>query len=169
MAMTSDVWLWARLWNTLRRVEKTATEKREKSDTARLRGYLIRFQEMLEQTVVEATNKLSFTLNEILEESVKTVRMEKTELTGVAINVELDQIGNTIRLSYDKSREWQRILTNLIRNAIEAVEAKQTGAGSVVADLGLPGGEETSWVKITIKHWNQTSAFGQGGSNLRPN
>jgi signal transduction histidine kinase len=141
MAVTRDLWLWAKLWNILRRIEKTAAEKREKSDVAKLRISLVRFQELLERTVEEATDRLSFTLNEILEESVKTVRMEKSELTGVAIRVELDQIGNTIRLSYDKSREWQRILTNLIRNAIEAVESKQSGAGSVVADLGLPGRE----------------------------
>jgi signal transduction histidine kinase len=152
ITVTRDIWLWAKLWNTLRKVEKTLAEEREKSDVTELRNNLTRFQKLLDQTVKEATDKLSFTLNEILEESVKTVRMEKSELTGVAVKVELDPIGNTIRLSYDKSREWQRILTNLIRNAIEAVEAKQSGAGPVVADLGLPGGE--------AKYLNQTEGAG---------
>jgi signal transduction histidine kinase len=152
MAVTRDVWLWARLWKILRSIEKTAAERREKSDVTKLRISLVRFNDLLERTVKEATDKLSFTLNEVVEESVKIVRIEKSELTGMTIKVKLDQIGNTIRLSYDKSREWQRILTNLIRNAMEAVEAKQSGAGSVVADLGLPGGE--------AKYLSQTEGAG---------
>jgi signal transduction histidine kinase len=151
MAVTKDIWLWGKLWIMLRRIEKTSSEKREKSDVPKLRNDLALFQNVIEEVLEDATKRFSFTLNEVIEESVKIVRIEKTKLKSIEITEQLDEVGNTIRFSYDKFKDWQRILTNLIRNAVEAVEIKQKGEEPALADLGLPGGEEIGWVKIFTK------------------
>jgi len=154
MAVTRDILLWGKLWNILRRVEKTSSEKREKSDIPKLRRDLTLFQNVIDEAVEDATKKFSFTLNEVIKESVKIVRIEKSRLKNIEIAEQLDDLGDTVRFSYDRFKEWQRVLTNLIRNAIEAVEAKKAGAsglGLVGADFSLRGGEEIGWVKISTK------------------
>ena len=151
MAVTNDIFLWGKLWNMLRRIEKASTEKREKSDVPKLRGDLTLFQNVIEEIVEDATKKFSFTLNEVVKESVKIVKIEKSKLKNIEITEQLDDVGDTVRFSYDKFKEWQRILTNLIRNAVEAVETKQSGEAGVAADFSLRGGEEIGWVKITTK------------------
>jgi signal transduction histidine kinase len=164
MAVTKDIWLWGKLWSMLRRIEKVSKQKTERVEIVELRKALVRFQNLMDEVVEGSTKKFSFTLNEVVSESVKIVRIEKSQLKNIEIQEQLDDVGDTIRFSYDKFKDWQRLLTNLIRNAIEAVEAKQSsGAGvasdfslrggdqTVVADLGLPGGREISWVKISTK------------------
>ena len=156
MAVTKDIFLWGKLWSMLRRIEKTSKQKREKSDVARLRKELARFQNLIDEVVEGATEKFSFTLNQVIKESVKIVRIEKSQLKNIKIEEQLDEVANTIRFSYDKFKEWQRVLTNLIRNAIEAVEARQ-GAEGVAADFSLRGEERNYWVKISTKEPEEDS------------
>ncbi len=151
MAVTKDIWLWGKLWNILRRIEKISKQKREKSDVPKLKKNLARFQNLIDEVVESATVKFSFTLNQAVKESVKIVRVEKSQISKIEIKEQLENVGDTIRFSYDKFKDWQRVLTNLIRNAVDAVEAKQSGAGTVVADLGLPGGDESLWVKVSTR------------------
>ncbi len=82
MAVSPDVWLWAKLWRILRQVEKASKEKRERSDVTRLREALAKLRELLDQTVEDATRKFSFSLNDAVKESVKTVRIEKSKSPG---------------------------------------------------------------------------------------
>jgi len=173
MAVTKDIFLWGKLWNILRRIEKISKQKREKSDVRKLKRDLARFQNLIDEVVEGATEKFSFTLNQVVRESVKNVRIEKSQLKNIRIEEQLDEVANTIRFSYDKFKEWQRVLTNLIRNAVEAVEAKQSGAGDlglvagppltgqeeagVAADLSLRGGEKSYWVKVSTKQIDPVS------------
>ena len=133
MATTKDIWLWGKLWSMLLKIERASMEKREKFDVAALRGVLVRFTELTDQVVESATQRFSFSLNDVVRESVKTVRVEKSQPPGISIEEQLEDAGESVRFSYDNFRRCQRVLTNLIRNAFEAVEAKQSGAG----DLGL--------------------------------
>lgn len=151
MAVTSDIFLWAKLWRMLIRIEKASGGKKAKSDVVRLIRDLARFREMVDQVVEDATERFSFSLNDAVRESLKTVRIEKSKSVEIRIEESLDEVGDTIRFSYARFKDWQRLLTNLIRNAVEAVEAKQSGAGPVAANLGLPGGGEIGWVKVTTK------------------
>jgi len=173
MAVTKDIFLWGKLWNILRRIEKISKQKREKSDVRKLKRDLARFQNLIDEVVEGATEKFAFTLNQVVRESVKNVRIEKSQLKNIRIEEQLDEVANTIRFSYDKFKEWQRVLTNLIRNAVEAVEAKQSGAGDlglvagppltgqeeagVAADLSLRGGEKSYWVKVSTKQIDPVS------------
>jgi len=159
MAVAKDILLWGKLWNKLKRIEKTSSEKREKSDIPKLRRDLTLFQNVIDEVVEDATKKLSFTLNEVVKGSVKIVRIEKSKPESIEIAEQLDDAGDTVRFSYDKFKEWQRVLTNLIRNAIEAVEAKRSEAGGlglvgeerVAADFSLRGGDEHHWVKVSTR------------------
>ncbi|MFQ6003197.1 MAG: ATP-binding protein, partial [Candidatus Zixiibacteriota bacterium] len=174
MAVTKDVFLWGKLWNILRRIEKTSREKREKSDVPKLRKDLDLFQNLIDEVIEYATKKFSFTLNEVVKESVKVVKIEKSKLKNIEIAEQLDDVGDTVRFSYDKFRDWQRVLTNLIRNAIEAVEAKQSGdrdlglvtappeAGwggdeTVAADFSLRGEDRIYQVKVMTKQKDPNS------------
>ena len=150
MAVTKDIFLWGKLWSMLRRIEKMSRQKREKSDVTRLKEELARFQNLIDEVVEEATERFSFTLTQVIGESVKIVRIEKSQLKNIKIEEQLDEVANTIRFSYDKFKEWQRVLTNLIRNAIEAVEARQ-GVEGVAADFSLRGEERNYWVKISTR------------------
>jgi signal transduction histidine kinase len=162
-AVTKDIFLWGKLWHMLRRIEKTCRKKRERVGIRELRNELNQIQNLIDQEVESATVQFSFTLNQVVSESVKIVRIEKSHIKNIQIYEQLDDVGNAIRFSYNKFKDWQRILTNLIRNAIEAVEAKHARDGvaadfslrgrdeNVVADLGLPGGAERYWVKISTQ------------------
>ncbi|MGB2770267.1 MAG: hypothetical protein WBC88_11130, partial [Candidatus Zixiibacteriota bacterium] len=131
MATTKDIWLWGKLWSMLLKIEKGSMEKREKFDVAAVRGVLVRFTELTDQVVQSATQRFSFSLNDAVRESVKTVRVEKSQTSGISIEERLADAGENVRFSYDNFKQWQRLVTNLIRNAFEAVEAKQSGAGPV--------------------------------------
>jgi hypothetical protein len=43
MAVTKDIWLWGKLWNMLRRIEKVLEQKRERVEIGKLRRDLVRF------------------------------------------------------------------------------------------------------------------------------
>ncbi len=143
MTVTKDVFLWGKLWTGMRRIEKKGrNEKRE------LRYELKRIQDLIDEVVESATEQFSFTLNQVVSESVKIVRVEKSHVKNIEIREQLDDIGNSIRFSYDKFKDWQRILTNLIRNAVEAVETKLSSRVGVAADFSLRGRDENLWVKV---------------------
>ena len=141
MTTTEDIWLWGKLWSMLLKIERMSKEKREKPDVTALKGVLVRFTELTDQVVKSATQRFSFSLNDAVRESVKTVKVEKTQASGIAIEEELEDAGENVRFSYDNFRQWQRVFTNLIRNAVEAVGARRTGKAAVAADFSLRGGE----------------------------
>jgi len=178
MAVTQDIWLWGKLWTMLLKIERVSRDRRERSDVTALRGILVRFNDLTDQIVQSATERFSFSLNDAVREAVKTVRVEKTQASGISMEEELHDAGEDVRFSYDNFKQWQRLLINLIRNAFEAVEAKKAGAGGlglvaglheagpaagdgVAADFppkagpalrdSLRGREEIGWVKITTK------------------
>jgi signal transduction histidine kinase len=142
MMVTKDIFLWGKLWKMLRRIEKK--DRKEKREW---RNELKHIQDLLDQVVDKATELFSFTLNQVVAESVKIVRVEKSQVRNIAIQENLDDVGNTIRFSYDKFKEWQRILTNLIRNAVDAVEMKQSREG--VVSRFIEKGEQSYWVRIS--------------------
>ncbi len=145
MTVTKDIFLWGKLWKMLRRIEKK--KSREKRD---LRNELKQIQNLLDQVIDKATELFSFTLNQVVAESVKIVRVEKSQVKSIVIQEQLDEVGNIIRFSYDRLKDWQRILTNLIRNAVDAVEMKQSGEG-VAADFSLREGKPNLWVRVSTK------------------
>lgn len=150
MAVTKDVFLWGKLWTGIRRMGNsefgsTGKGKHEKQE---LRNELKQIQDLIDKVVECATEQFSFTLNQVVSESVKIVRVEKSHVKNIEIREQLDDIGNSIRFSYDKFKDWQRILTNLIRNAVESVEAKQAGS-EVVSRFIEKGGEESYMVKVS--------------------
>lgn len=154
MATTKDIWLWGKLWNMLLKIERASMEKREKFNVAAVRGVLVRFTELTDQVVQSATRRFSFSLNDAVRESVKTVRVEKSQTSGISIEERLEDAGESVRFSYENFKQWQRVLTNLIRNAFEAVEAKQSGAGGlglVAAPLARQEGEKSLWVKVSTR------------------
>ena len=160
MVVTRDIFLCAKLWRKLGKIEKISKKKRERVEKQELRTELTQIQNLLDQVVDKATEKFSFTLNQVVAESVKIVRVEKSQVKNIEIQEQLDDVGNTIRFSYDRFKDWQRILTNLIRNAVDAVEAKRYSQGEgVAADYSLRGGEENLWVRVST---SQT-----GGSQTR--
>jgi signal transduction histidine kinase len=165
--VTKDIWLWAKLRKILNGVEKASRRNRVQSNILKLKEDFVRLQNLIDDVVEGATEKFSFSLNEAVRECVKIVGVEKSQLKNIKIKEQLDGAGNTIRFSYAKFKEWQRVLTNLIRNAVEAVEAKQSEAGglglvaappeageggdeTVGADFSLRGGEEGR-VKVSTK------------------
>jgi signal transduction histidine kinase len=148
MAVTRDIFLWGRLWSALRRLERISKQKREGLDFAKARRDLARIQELIDGVLEEATEKFSFTLNQVVEESVKIVRIEKSQVKDIEIKQQLDPPGDSIRFSYHRFKDWQRLLTNLIRNAVEAVEAKAVRGVGVAADFSQRGAED-AWVRIS--------------------
>ncbi len=157
MAVTRDIFLWGKLWSMLRRIEKISTQRREKLDVAKLRKNLRGFQNLIEEVVEVATKEFSFTLNEVIKESVKIVRIEKAKV-NIKIEENLEDVGNVIRFPYDRFNDWKKILGNLLRNAVEAVEARLHGAGRVVIEHGLPGGDKIYKVKVITKRKGPNSA-----------
>ncbi len=125
MAVTTDVFLWAKLWRLLIRIDKMSREKRERSDVARLRQDLARFRELVDEVVEDATERFSFSLNDAVRESLKTVRVEKSGSSDIKIEESLDDVGDGIRFSYSKFKDWQRLLINPLCNAAETVKVKQ--------------------------------------------
>jgi len=171
MAITKDIWLRGKLWTMLLKMERVSRDKREKSDVTELRRILARFNDLTDQVVENATQRFSFSLNDAVRESVKTVRVEKSQASGINIEESLDAAGENVRFSYDNFKQWQRLLTNLIRNAFEAVEVRQQGAEGVGADFppkagpalrdSLRGGDEIGWVRIITRP--SEAAAGQAG------
>ena len=151
MAVTRDVWLWAKLSTVLKRIESTSGQKDKKTAVSRLKKDLEHFQNLINDAVESATRKFSFTLNEAVRESVKIVRIEKSYVGEIKIKEELDDAGDVIRFSYDNFKDWQRILTNLIRNAVEAVEAKRSTIQVAAAGFSLRGGAEDCQVKVSTE------------------
>ncbi|MGB2982001.1 MAG: hypothetical protein WBC77_12225, partial [Candidatus Zixiibacteriota bacterium] len=115
MATTKDIWLWGKLWSMLLKIEKGSSDKGEKFDVAAVRGVLVGFTELTDQVVQSATERFSFSLNDVVRESVKTVRVEKSQAAGISIEERLADAGENVRFSYDNFKRWQRLVTNLIR------------------------------------------------------
>jgi signal transduction histidine kinase len=152
MALTPDIFLWAKLRRMLRRIEKVSRQKKERVEIKALKENLTRLKKLVEKVVEDATERFSFSLNDAVRESLKIVRIEKSQSSDIKIEESLDAIGDNIRFSYTKFKDWQRLLTNLIRNSVEAVEVKQSGGVGVAAPpaVGL-GGEESLWVKVSTQ------------------
>lgn len=161
MAITLDIFLWAKLHRILRRVEKVSQKKRERIDVNDLKENLAKFKKLTDQVVDDATERFYFSLNDAVRESLKIVRIEKSQYSDIKIEESLDAIGSKVRFSYSRFKDWQRLLTNLIRNAVEAVETKQSGGAGVAEGFSLRGGEEREslWVKVSTRE----SDGGQAG------
>jgi len=150
MVVTRDIFLCAKLWRKLGKIEKISKKKRERVEKQELRTELTQIQNLINQVVEGVTEQFSFTMNQVVAESVKIVRVEKSQVKNIEIQEQLDDVGNSIRFSYDRFKDWQRILTNLIRNAVDAVEIKQSREG-VVSRFIEKGGEQSQWVRISAK------------------
>ena len=150
MVVTRDIFLCAKLWRKLGKIEKISKKKRERVEKRELRTELTQIQNLIDHVVEGATEQFSFTLNQVVAESVKIVQVEKSQVKNIEIHEQLDEVGNSIRFSYDRFKDWQRILTNLIRNAVDAVEIKQSREG-VVARFIEKGGGQSQWVRISAK------------------
>jgi signal transduction histidine kinase len=149
MAVTSDIFLWSKLWRKLVKIERISKEKKERVEKLELRNELKQIQNLLDQVIDKATEQFSFTLNQVVAESLKIVRVEKTHVKNIEIHEQLDMAGDSIRFSYNRFKDWQRILTNLIRNAVDAVEIKHSAEG--VVSRFIEKGEQCYWVRISTK------------------
>jgi len=74
-------------------------------------------------------------MNEVIKESLKIVRTEKDRVLkekGIKIEERYEDIGERFRLPYKSYRDWQKLISNLIRNGVEAVEQKLHAPGSLL-------------------------------------
>lgn len=183
---SEDVFLYAKLKNRINKTESRVKKKRfNREMVERIRKDLKKLQKEIEKTVEFATKRFSFNFIDLVKDAIKIVRIEKRDtLDKKKIDIAEDyaETKTPIRLPYSVYKDWLRVLTNLIRNAVEAVEAKQSrdgvasrfivgggdenvaadfslrgGSENVVADLGLPGRGAIGWVKISTKQHDSVS------------
>ncbi|HVP35448.1 MAG TPA: ATP-binding protein, partial [Terriglobales bacterium] len=146
LIISPNPFLWVKLKSQVSKIEKNKLEIQE------IKKRLSIFSDEIEGILEKATQKFTFSLNEVIKESVKIVRTEKTQILkerDIKIEERYEEIGERFRLPYKSYREWQKLISNLVRNSVEAVEQKLLSPGSLL-QAGLVGvsvkglGEEVS-------------------------
>ncbi len=146
LMISSDPFLWVRLKSQVIRIERDLQKiEKDKQKIKEIKKRLSIFSDEIEEILEKATQKFTFTLNEVIKESVKIVRTEKDRVLKekrVIIEEKYEDIGERLRLSYKNYKDWQKLITNLIRNGVEAVEQKlQANSPSPLATgYSLPAG-----------------------------
>ncbi|HEX9913031.1 MAG TPA: hypothetical protein VGB01_07290, partial [candidate division Zixibacteria bacterium] len=136
LLVSSDPFLWISLNNKVLDVMK-ALKRTEKSKerVPQIRNELTSLSEEAEKLIDKATQRFTFSLNEVIKEAVKIVRTEKDKILkekGITIEEKYEEIGDRFRLSYKGYKDWQKLISNLIRNGVEAVEAKLLATNSLL-------------------------------------
>lgn len=128
LMISSDPFLWVRLRSKVFRIERASGKiEKDKQEIQEIKKRLRIFSDEIEEILEKATQKFSFSLNEVIKESVKIVRTEKDRVLkekGIKIEERYEDIGERFRLPYKSYRDWQKLISNLIRNGVEAVESK---------------------------------------------
>ena len=141
LMISSDPFLWVRLRSKVLKIER-ALEKieKDKQEIQEIKKKLSIFSDEIEKILEKATQKFTFTLNKVIKESVKIVRTEKDRVLkekGIKIEERYEDIGERFRLSYKNYKEWQKLIANLIRNGVEAVEQKLSATSSKLQAGGV--------------------------------
>ncbi|MDP3024021.1 MAG: HAMP domain-containing sensor histidine kinase [candidate division Zixibacteria bacterium] len=125
---SSDPFLWFRLRSQVLKIERDLKKiEKDKQEIQEIKKRLSIFSDEIEEILEKATRKFTFTLNEVIRESVKIVRTEKDRILkekGIKLEERYEDIGERFRLPYKSYRDWQKLISNLIRNGVEAVETK---------------------------------------------
>jgi len=125
---SSDPFLWFRLRSQVLKIERALKKiEKDKQEIQEIKRGLSIFSDEIEEILEKATQRFTFTLNEVIKESVKIVRTEKDRILkekGIKIEERYEDIGERLRLPYKSYKDWQRLIANLIRNGVEAVEQK---------------------------------------------
>jgi signal transduction histidine kinase len=152
LLVSEDIFIYAKLRNGLIGIEKRAKRLREKdiqhnSNIEKIRLNLKSIQEDLETTLNKATERFSFSINEVVKESVKTVRIEKSDILQkeqITIEESYPEDTGGIRLPYYALRDWHKLLGNLVRNAVESIELRVKS-------------KEKRWVRISFDKMEKDS------------
>jgi len=136
LLVSSDPFLWVSLNNKVLDIMKALkrTEK-SKEKVPQIRNKLTSLSEEAEKLIDKVTQRFTFSLNEVIREAVKIVRTEKDRILkekGITIEEKYEEIGDRFRLSYKGYKDWQKLISNLIRNGVEAVEAKLLATSSLL-------------------------------------
>jgi len=157
LMISSDPFLWVRLRSKVLKIER-ALEKieKDKQEIQEIKRGLSIFSDEIEEILEKATQKFTFTLNEVIRESVKIVRTEKDRVLkekGIKIEERYEDIGERFRLSYKNYKDWQKLISNLIRNGVEAVEQKLHAPSSLLQTgvVGVLVGGKGDEVVIMVK------------------
>jgi signal transduction histidine kinase len=128
LMISPDPFLWIRLKSQVLKIERDLQKiGKDKQKIKEIKNKLSIFSDEIEEILEKATQKFTFSLNEVIKESVKIVRTEKDRILnekGIKIEERFEDIGERLRLPYKNYRDWQRLISNLIRNGVEAVEQK---------------------------------------------
>ncbi len=131
LLVSSDPFLWVSLNNKVLDVMK-ALKRTEKSKerVPQIRNKLTSLSEEAEKLIDKVTQRFTFSMNEVIKEAAKIVRTEKDRILkekGIIIEERYENIGERFRLPYKTYKNWQKLISNLIRNGVEAVEQKLQG------------------------------------------
>jgi len=136
LLVSSNPFLWVSLNNKVLDVMK-ALKRTEKSKerVLQIRNKLTSLSEEAEKLIDKVTQRFTFSLNEVIREAVKIVRTEKDRILKekrITIEKRYEEIGDRFRLPYKTYKDWQKLISNLIRNGVEAVEAKLLTTSSLL-------------------------------------
>ncbi|MCJ7458364.1 MAG: ATP-binding protein [candidate division Zixibacteria bacterium] len=128
LMISSDPFLWVRLKSQVMKIERGLQKiEKDKQKIKEIKKRLSIFSDEIEEILEDGTQKFTFSLNEVIRESVKIVRTEKDRVLKekeIKIEERYEDIGERFRLPYKNYRDWQKLIANLIRNGVEAVEQK---------------------------------------------
>ncbi len=128
LLLISSLLVDVRLNHLLAGVRKNlARIEKDKGKILELKNKLDIFSNEIERVLDEATQRFTFSLNEVIKEAVKIVRTEKDGTLRekqISIEERYEDIGERFRLPYKSYKDWQKLISNLIRNGVEAVETK---------------------------------------------
>ncbi len=145
LMVSTDPFLWVGLKSQVMKIERALKKiEKDKQEIQEIKNRLSIFSDEVDGILEQATQKFTFSLNEVVRESVKIVSTEKDKVLkekGIKIDERFEDIGERFRLPYRCIREWQKLISNLIRNGVEAVEQKLLAPSSK-----LPAGVVRVWV-----------------------